>query len=74
MLRFLHIADLHLGMKITRYAREASRKIQEARFQALERVRSLANSPSLGYQFVVIAGDLFDDAAVDGPTARRAFT
>jgi DNA repair exonuclease SbcCD nuclease subunit len=74
MLRFLHIADLHLGMKITRYAREASRKIQEARFQALERVRNLANSPSLGYQFVVIAGDLFDDAAVDGPTARRAFT
>jgi DNA repair exonuclease SbcCD nuclease subunit len=74
MLRFLHIADLHLGMKITRYPRDASRKIQEARFQALERVRALANSPNPGYQFVVIAGDLFDDAAVDGPTARRAFS
>ena len=73
MVQFLHVADLHLGMRVTRFSADSSRKIREARFQALEKILKLANAPGAGFDFVVVAGDLFDDGAVDAHTARRAF-
>ncbi|HEV3084309.1 MAG TPA: DNA repair exonuclease [Gemmataceae bacterium] len=71
MISFLHAADLHLGLRITRFAKEVTNRIREARFQALEKVRELAKSKQV--HFVIIAGDLFDDHAVDADLARRAF-
>jgi DNA repair exonuclease SbcCD nuclease subunit len=71
MVSFLHAADLHLGLRITRFPVEVAKKIREARFQALEKIRSAADEHKV--DFVLIAGDLFDDHAVDGEIAKRAF-
>jgi DNA repair exonuclease SbcCD nuclease subunit len=71
MLSFLHAADLHLGLRLTRLPPEVARKVREARFQALEKVRDAARQHRV--DFLLIAGDLFDDHAVDGDIARRTF-
>jgi hypothetical protein len=71
MLCFLHTADLHLGLRLTRLPPEVARKVREARFQALERVRDAARQHRV--DFLLVAGDLFDDHAVDGDIASRAF-
>lgn len=71
MASFLHAADLHLGLRITRFNAGVAKKVREARFQALEKIREAAKEQ--GADFVLIAGDLFDDHAVDGDIAKRAF-
>lgn len=71
MISFLHAADLHLGLRLTRFTPHVATKIREARFQALERIRDVAREQQPA--FVLIAGDLFDDHAIDGDIARRAF-
>ena len=68
---FLHAADLHLGLRLTRFGAGTSKKIREARFQALGKIREAASEKRV--DFVLIAGDLFDDHAVDADIARRAF-
>src|SRR5437879_10960298 len=71
MLSFLHAADLHLGLRITRFPKDVTNRIREARFQALEKIRQSAKNQQV--DFVILAGDLFDDHAVDLDLARRAF-
>lgn len=71
MASFLHAADLHLGMRITRFDPSTAAKVREARFTALDNI--LKKARELRPDFVLIAGDLFDDAAVDNLTARRAY-
>jgi DNA repair exonuclease SbcCD nuclease subunit len=71
MVAFLHCADLHLGLKVTRFSAEVAKKIREARFQSLEKTRDAAKSQPT--DFVLIAGDLFDDHSVERDLARRAF-
>ena len=71
MVSFLHAADLHLGLRITRFSPEVAKKVREARFQALEKIRDAAQADPV--DFVLIAGDLFDDHAVDGDIAKRSF-
>ena len=61
-IRFLHAADLHLGLRITRFNEEACKRIGEARFKALDRLK--AKAAELAVDFVLIAGDLFDDHSV----------
>lgn len=73
MVRFLHIADLHLGMRITRFSQESIKKVRQARFHALENIREKVRRPDAGFQFVIVAGDLFDDVNVTADIARRAF-
>jgi DNA repair exonuclease SbcCD nuclease subunit len=73
MLRFLHIADLHLGMRITRFPEAAINRAREARFEALDRVREEAAKADRGYRFLIVAGDLFDDVRVPREIARRGF-
>lgn len=73
MLRFLHVADLHLGLRITRFEGTAIDRIREARFAALERIRNEVSQPNSAYQFVIIAGDLFDDVRVSRSISNRAF-
>jgi DNA repair exonuclease SbcCD nuclease subunit len=71
MVSFLHAADLHLGLRITRLNADVAKKVREARFQALEKIRDAASERKV--DFVIIAGDLFDDHAVDCDIAKRAF-
>jgi DNA repair exonuclease SbcCD nuclease subunit len=71
MISFLHAADLHLGLRITRFDEERTRKVREARFVALGNILRVAREQSV--DFLLLAGDLFDDHAVDATTARRAY-
>jgi DNA repair exonuclease SbcCD nuclease subunit len=75
MLSFLHTADLHLGLRITRFDPKTAGHVREARFQALDTL--LAHAQRLAQErkldFLLVAGDLFDDHAVDAEVARRAF-
>ena len=71
MIRFLHAADLHLGMRITRFGEDACNRIGESRFTALQQLREKAKQ--LEVQFLLIAGDLFDDHSVSRTDAARAF-
>ena len=70
--RFLHAADLHLGLRITRFEESACNRIGEARFAAIETLRAKALEHRV--DFVLIAGDLFDDHSVSGAVSERAFT
>jgi DNA repair exonuclease SbcCD nuclease subunit len=72
MLRFLHAADLHLGLRITRFEENACNRIGEARFEAIEQLRTKAAEHEV--HFVLIAGDVFDDHSVSKNLAERAFT
>lgn len=71
MISFLHCADLHLGMRLTRFEPQTAGKLREARFDALEKVLDTVKERQVA--FVIIAGDLFDELTVDLLTARRAF-
>lgn len=71
MVSFLHAADVHLGIRVTRFHAEAAKKIREARFTALDNILKEARSRSV--DFILIAGDLFDDHAVDTMTSQRAY-
>lgn len=71
MVAFLHVGDLHLGLRITRFDSQTTKKIREARFHALDNIVRAARDRRA--DFLIIAGDLFDDHAVDNEVARRAF-
>jgi len=71
MVSFLHAADLHLDMRTTRFDPARANKIREARFTALDNI--LKKAQDLRVDFLVVAGDLFDDSTVRNLTARRAF-
>lgn len=68
-MRFLHAADLHIGLRVTRFGAETNGRVQEARIASLDRMIRIAQTKSL--DFLLIAGDLFDDNHIDGATARR---
>jgi len=72
MIKFIHAADLHLGLRITRFEESACNRIGEARFAAIEQLRAKAAEHQV--QFVLIAGDVFDDHSVSKTIAERAFT
>jgi DNA repair exonuclease SbcCD nuclease subunit len=72
MIRFLHAADLHLGLRITRFEESACKRISEARFEAIEQLR--ADAVKHQVHFVLIAGDVFDDHSVSKTIAERTFT
>ncbi len=70
MVSFLHTADLHLGMRLTRFDPKTAQEVREARFAALDNV--LREIRERRVDFLLIAGDLFDDDAVDLKTAGPA--
>lgn len=59
-------------MRVTRFDEAACGRIGEARFEAIERIRVEADAHDV--DFIVIAGDLFDDHSVSAHVAERAFT
>jgi DNA repair exonuclease SbcCD nuclease subunit len=58
----MHAADLHLGLRVTRFEENACNRIGEARFTALQQLRERAAEHRV--DFILIAGDVFDDHSV----------
>ncbi|MBV8269636.1 MAG: DNA repair exonuclease [Planctomycetaceae bacterium] len=71
MIRFLHAADFHLGLRVTRFEEDACNRVGEARFTALQKLRESA--ARLRVDFILVAGDVFDDHSVPRSDAARAF-
>ncbi|MBI4612953.1 MAG: DNA repair exonuclease [Planctomycetes bacterium] len=67
--KFLHTADWQLGMKALQ-AGEKAREVRAARFDAVERALRLAVDEAV--DFVLVAGDTFEDPDVDDSVIRRA--
>jgi len=56
MVRLLHAADLHLGLRVTRFEEDACNRVGEARFIALQQLREKA--AQLRADFILVAGDI----------------
>jgi len=69
--QFLHLADLHIGARITRFEEDIYKKLLESRFQALDNALNVARDKSV--DFVLISGDLFDDNAVSLTDTQRVY-
>lgn len=65
-IRIFHCADLHLGLRFSRYPEG----LAEARFTSLEKMVALANAE--GCDLFVVAGDLFDHLKVAARDVLRA--
>ncbi len=70
--RFLHAADLHLGLRLIRFDKTAATQIAEARFSAIDNLKKAAIDRRV--HFVVIAGDVFDDNTVPAALAERTLS
>jgi DNA repair exonuclease SbcCD nuclease subunit len=62
--RFIHTADWQIGMPSDFLSERASLLIEEARFEAIELMRDIANEPENELDFVVVCGDIFDDSRI----------
>jgi len=62
MSRFLHTADWQIGMKAS-HVGEAGTRIRDERLAAATRVVKAAQDA--GVDFILIAGDTFEDSGVD---------
>ena len=69
MVRFLHTADWQVGMKAARFG-EAGKRVREERLAAGRRVIEAARQREV--DFLIIAGDLFEDNAVDRTLVQQA--
>ena len=69
-LKIFHCADLHLGLKFTRYPEEIAARLREARYTTLEKMVAQANRE--GCDLFVVAGDLFDTLKVSLRDVTRA--
>jgi len=66
--KFLHTADWQLGMKALQ-AGEKAKEVRAKRFETGARVVKLAKSENV--DFVLLAGDLFENHDVDGVVVRK---
>lgn len=69
-MRFLHTADLQLGLKLRFVGGENGSRARSQRFDTLRTLAEIAEDASV--QAVVIAGDLFDDNSVGPDTIQQA--
>jgi DNA repair exonuclease SbcCD nuclease subunit len=67
-MRFIHTADWQIGMRAV-HAGEAGKTVRAARLATAERVCRLAASQSA--EFILLAGDTFEDNAVDRDLVER---
>lgn len=63
MPRFLHTADLQLGMPFHWIAGDPGSRVREARLACIDSIGAVARDQ--GAEFVVVAGDLFDSNTVE---------
>lgn len=61
-MKFIHTADWQIGMKAD-FLGQAGQKVRDERLAAGRRLVDAANSEEA--EFILIAGDLFEDNAVD---------
>lgn len=71
MVRFLHTADWHLGMKYAQLGPKADRA-REIRMETVERLLKIAKEKNV--DFILVAGDTFDSNEVDSKTIRKVCT
>jgi DNA repair exonuclease SbcCD nuclease subunit len=69
VVKFVHTADWQIGMRAGQVAPAAAVRIREARFETAERV--VARAREVGAQFLIIAGDLFEDNQVAAADVHR---
>jgi DNA repair exonuclease SbcCD nuclease subunit len=69
-LKIFHCADLHLGLRFSRYPEGIAEQLREARFTSLEKMVERANRE--GCELFVVAGDLFDTLKVAQRDLLRA--
>ncbi len=68
-MKFLHTADWHLGISAAQ-AGEAGERIRQERLKAAARV--VAAASEAGAEFVLVAGDMFDDNGVERIAVQQA--
>ena len=68
MIRFLHTADWQIGMRAAQ-AGEKAQIVREERLETAARVVDLANER--GVDFILLAGDTFEDNAIDRTLIQR---
>ena len=68
VLKILHTADLHLGLKFAGYP-DVQNELTEARFDVLEGLVNQANSELC--DLFILAGDVFDRVTVAKRDVRR---
>lgn len=67
-MKFLHTADWQMGMKAS-HAGRAGERVREARLEAAGRVAALAREEKV--DFLLLAGDTFEDNGVEGVLVQR---
>lgn len=72
MIRFLHTADLQLGMPFHWVPGDRGAQLRGWRFEAIDRCVDLAASEDAA--FILVAGDVFDANTVDDRTVIQACT
>lgn len=68
MVRFLHTADWQIGMKAA-HTGEKAKEIRQKRFETAGRVAEFAREKDV--DFVILAGDTFEDHNVDNVAVKR---
>ncbi|MFA7562892.1 MAG: DNA repair exonuclease [Methanoculleus sp.] len=68
MVRFLHTSDWQIGMKAA-HAGEKAKVVRQKRFEAAGRIVKLAEEKDV--DFVILAGDTFEDHNVDNVAVKR---
>ena len=63
-MKFLHTADWQIGMKAAHVGEKAAKEIRRVRLEAARRVGSIAKERDV--DFILIAGDLFEDNGIEG--------
>jgi len=69
MIRFLHTADVQLGMRATEVP-EVAHRVRQQRLDTLGRLVALAKEEAVS--FILVAGDLFEDNQVSAEMVYRA--
>jgi hypothetical protein len=72
MVRFLHTADLQLGMPFHKVPGDRGSKLRELRLESITRLGELAKRERA--EMIVIAGDLFDANTIDDRVVVQATT
>lgn len=67
-MKFLHTGDWQIGMRALQ-AGSASSRVREARVEAARRVIEVAGAQ--GVEFVLVAGDTFENNGIDRPTVQK---
>lgn len=69
MVKFLHTADWQIGKQFKTVPGDAGAALRTQRFETIKRIADLADKKEV--DFILVAGDVFEDNAVSDETLRR---